>query len=106
MAGLAAPGCVRCACICRVDVSLSRGHSMGFAGLGRDDNARKWRVVFCTASTELTDVGAECHGDAGAWLDYVKARLGTGLGGISGSRRGIGSARLGIKNVELVHWAC
>lgn len=82
---------------------------MGFAGLGRDENAGKLCVVLCAASTELTDVGAECHGDAGARLDYVKARLGSArarLGGVSGSRRGIGSARLGIKNVELVHWAC
>lgn len=82
---------------------------MGFGGLGRDKNAGKLRAVLCAASTELTDVGAERHGDAGARLDYVKPRLGTArarLGGISGSRRGVGSARLGIKNVELVHWAC
>lgn len=82
---------------------------MEFAGLGRDENAGKLRVVLCAACTELTDVGAECHGDAGARLDYVKAGLGAAsarLGGISGSRRGIGSARLRIKNVELVHWAC
>lgn len=81
---------------------------MGFAGLGRDDDAGK-RVVLCAACTELAYVGAECHGDAGTRLDYVKARLGAAsarLGGISSSRRGIGSARLRIKNVELVHWAC
>lgn len=82
---------------------------MGFAELRRDENAGKLRVVLHAASIERTDVGAECHGDAGARLDYVKARLGTArarLSGISGSRRGTGSARLGIKNVELMYWAC
>lgn len=108
-AGLAAPCCVRCACICRVDVSWGRRHSGWFARLGRDEDAGKLRAVLCAACTQLTDVGAECHGDAGARLDYVKAGLGTAgawLGGISGSGRGGASARLRIKDVELVHWAC